>query len=149
MHSVAKDGFCKPPEGEAGAGEGEGSMEDAGGMGMGEGTGKENVSKEIEDESQVEGLQGEAGEDEDIERAEEGDALEMSEDIGGKMQDVPDKEGEEEGDDDEKDDDEEPEEQVGNLDAMDPSAVDEKLWGDEGGPEDDKKRRGIVPEGAV
>ena len=142
MHSVAKDGFCKPPEGEAGAGEGEGAMEDAGGMGMGEGTGKENVSKEIEDESQVEGLQGEAGEDEDIERAEEGDALEMSEDIGGKMQDVPDKEGEEEGDEDEKDDDEEPEEQVGDLDAMDPSAVDEKLWGDEGGPEDDKKDQG-------
>ncbi|KAM5539433.1 hypothetical protein V8D89_006885 [Ganoderma adspersum] len=142
MRSVAKDGFCKPPEGEAGAGEGAGAMEDAGGMGMGEGTGKENVSKEIEDESQVEGLQGEAGEDEDVERAEEGDALEMSEDIGGKMQDVPDKEDKEEGEEDEKDEDEEPEEQVGDLDAMDPSAVDEKLWGDEGGPEDDKKDQG-------
>ena len=143
MHSVAKDGFCKPPGAEAGAGEGEGAMEDASGMGMGEGTGKENVSKEIEDESQVEGLQGEADEDEDVERAEEGDALEMSEDFGGKMQDVPDKEGEEEGEEeDEKDEDGEPEEQVGDLDAMDPSAVDEKLWGDEGGPEDDKKDQG-------
>ncbi|KAI1794980.1 midasin [Ganoderma leucocontextum] len=143
MHSVAKDGFCKPPDVEAGAGEGEGAMEDASGMGMGEGTGKENVSKEIEDESQVEGLQGEAGEDEDVERAEEGDALEMSEDFGGKMQDVPDKEGEDEGDEEDEDDEgEEPEERVGDLDAMDPSAVDEKLWGDEGGPEDDKKDQG-------
>ncbi|TBU59248.1 midasin [Dichomitus squalens] len=142
MHSVAKDGFCKPPEvAEAEAGR-EGAMEDAGGMGMGEGTGNENVSKEIEDESQVEGLQGEAGEDDDVERAEEGNALEMSEDFGGKMQDVPEKEGEEEGEEEDEEEGEEPEEQVGDLDATDPSAVDEKLWGDEAGPEDDKKDQG-------
>lgn len=138
MHSIAKDGFCKPPE--AGEGEaGETKMEDAEGMGLGEGAGGENVSKEIEDESQVEGLQGEAGEDEDVERAEEGNALEMSEDFGGKMQDVPDKEGDdEEGEDEDEEEGDEPEEQVGDLDAGDPSAVDEKLWGDESGPEDSK-----------
>ncbi|RPD62626.1 midasin [Lentinus tigrinus ALCF2SS1-7] len=136
MHSIAKDGFCKPPE--AGEGEaGEAGMEDAGGMGLGEGAGSENVSKEIEDESQVEGLQDEAGEDEDVERAEEGNALEMSEDIGGKMQDVPDKEGDDE-EGEEEEEGEEPEEQIGDLDATDPSAVDEKLWGDESGPEDSK-----------
>ena len=137
MHSVARDGFCKPPE--AGEGEaGEAGMEDAGGMGLGEGAGSENVSKEIEDESQVEGLQGEAGEDEDVERAEEGNALEMSEDFGGKMQDVPEKEGDEEEGEEDEEEGEEPEEQVGDLDAADPSAVDEKLWGDESGPDDSK-----------
>ncbi|RDX53520.1 midasin [Lentinus brumalis] len=138
MHSIAKDGFCKPSEANEGEA-GETGMEDAGGMGLGEGAGAENVSKEIEDESQVEGLQGEAGEDEDVERAEEDNALEMSEDFGGKMQDVPDKEGEdEEGEDEDEDEGDEPEEQVGDLDAGDPSAVDEKLWGDESGPEDSK-----------
>ncbi|KAI0769070.1 midasin [Trametes elegans] len=136
VRTVAQDGFCKPPD--AGEGEaGEGGAEDAGGVGLGEGTGKENVSKEIEDESQVEGLQGEAGEDEDVERAEEGNALEMSEDIGGKMQDVEDTEGDEnEEDEDEGESEDEPEEQLGDLDAADPSAVDEKLWGDESGPDE-------------
>ncbi|CDO69902.1 hypothetical protein BN946_scf184884.g61 [Trametes cinnabarina] len=138
MRTIAQDGFCKPPDtGEAEAGEG--AMEDAGGVGLGEGTGKENVSKEIEDESQVEGLQGEAEEDEDVERAEEGNALEMSEDFGGKMQDVEEEEGEEGEEDDEEGSEEEPEEQLGNLDAADPSAVDEKLWGDESGPDDTKQ----------
>ncbi|KAI8971187.1 midasin [Trametes punicea] len=141
MRTIARDGFCKPPdvsEEEAG----EGAMEDAGGMGLGEGTGKENVSKEIEDESQVEGLQGEAGGDEDVERAEEGNALEMSEDFGGKMQDVDEAEAEEEEEGEEGESDEEPDDQLGGLDAEDPSAVDEKLWGDEGGPEDSKQDGG-------
>ncbi|KAI0667730.1 midasin [Trametes maxima] len=142
MRTVAQNGFCKPQD--AGEGEaGDGEAQDAGGVGLGEGTGKENVSKEIEDESQVEGLQGEAGEDEDVERAEEGNALEMSEDIGGKMQDVEEAEGD---DDKEEDDgeseDDEPEEQLGDLDAADPSAVDEKLWGDESGPDDAKEDGG-------
>ncbi|KAL1950443.1 hypothetical protein VTO73DRAFT_5567 [Trametes versicolor] len=144
MRTVAQDGFCKPPDADQGDAN-EGAMEDAGGVGLGEGSGKENVSKEIEDESQVEGLQNEAGEDEDedVERAEEGNALEMSEDIGGKMQDVEESEGEdEEKEDDGGESDEEPEEQLGDLDATDPSAVDEKLWGDESGPEDEKQDSG-------
>ncbi|KAI0754666.1 midasin [Daedaleopsis nitida] len=136
MHSIAKDGFCRPPEASEGE-TGQAGTDDAGGMGIGEGSGNENVSKDIQDESQVEGLQGEEGEegeDENVERAEEGNALEMSEDFGGKMQDLSDagEEDEDEGDDER----EEPEEQLGDLDVGDPSAVDEKLWGNEAGPED-------------
>ncbi len=144
MRTVATEGFCKPPDADQGDAN-EGVMEDAGGVGFGEGSGKENVSKEIEDESQVEGLQNETGEDEDadVERAEEGNALEMSEDIGGKMQDVEESEGEEEEkEDDGGESDEEPEEQLGDLDDTDPSAVDEKLWGDESGPDDEKQDSG-------
>ncbi|KAH9851719.1 midasin [Lenzites betulinus] len=144
VRTVAQDGFCKPPDaGEAEAGDG--AMEDAGGLGLGEGAGKENVSKEIEDESQVEGLQGDEDEDDDVERAEEGNALEMSEDIGGKMQDVEKTEGEEEEEDDAESD-VDPEDQLGDLDAADPSAVDEKLWGDESGPEDSKQEGGKTAE---
>ena len=62
---------------------------DAEGMEMGDQGGRR--------QSPVGGLQGEAGEDDNVERVEEGDALEMSEDIDGKMQDVPDKEDEDEG----------------------------------------------------
>ncbi|KAG1818477.1 uncharacterized protein BJ212DRAFT_1479486 [Suillus subaureus] len=132
MHTIARQGFCLPPD-TTDSGEGEGGTETAGGVGLGDGTGMENVSKEIEDESQVEGLKGDEGEAQD-EQAHGADdnTIEMSEDIGGEMEDVPD-DGDEDGDeeDDGGDEQEEPEEQLGKLDAGDPNAVDEKLWGDE------------------
>ncbi|THH00184.1 hypothetical protein EW026_g2317 [Hermanssonia centrifuga] len=133
---VAKDGFCQPKDTEEGDSVGEG-QEMGEGAGMGEGSGNENVSKEIQDESQVEGLQGEdEGENDDVERAEEGNAIEMSEDFGGALQDVPQEEeedGETQSDDESQGD---PEEQLGDLDAGDEDVIDEKLWGDEQGPQD-------------
>ncbi|KAI0693224.1 midasin [Cytidiella melzeri] len=137
--SVAKDGFCQPKDAEEASGEagGEKGQEMVGGSGMGEGTGQENVSKEIQDESQVEGLQGDDNEqqDEKVERAEEGNAIEMSEDFGGKMQDVPEGEEEEGDDDEEKESEGDPEERHEQLDPSDENAIDEKLWGDEQGPD--------------
>ncbi|KZV73642.1 hypothetical protein PENSPDRAFT_268056 [Peniophora sp. CONT] len=138
MLSVATKGFCKPPDLDDAGDEGEGG-EAVGGVGLGEGTGNQDVSKEIEDESQVEGLQGE--QDAEQQKREKGqdegkDAIEMGDDFEGEMEDVPeDEEGDEK---DEKDDGEEeegPDDQIGDLDPLDPSAVDEKLWGDEKGPE--------------
>ncbi|VDB91850.1 unnamed protein product [Peniophora sp. CBMAI 1063] len=137
MLSVATKGFCKPPDLDDAGDEGAGG-EAIGGTGLGEGTGAQDVSKEIEDESQVEGLQGE--QDAEQQKREQGqddgkDAIEMGDDFEGEMEDVPD---DEEGDQQEKEDGEEeegPDEQVGDLDPLDPSAVDEKLWGDEKGPE--------------
>ncbi|KAF7348332.1 Midasin [Mycena sanguinolenta] len=139
--TIAKDGFCKPPDADE-AGEGGETSEVSGGMGLGAGQGSENVSKEIEDESQVEGLKGDDDERDDPQnRNDDNDAIEMSEDIGGSLEDVPE---EEEGSQDEKDGDEksdaDPEEQLGDLDASDPSAVDEKLWGDEQGPQDSSEK---------
>jgi midasin len=66
---------------------------------MGEGTGKENVSEEIEEEGQIEGLQDEV-EGENREKEKDGDdkAIEMSRDLGGELEDV---EGQDGGDDDE------------------------------------------------
>ncbi|KAG1843016.1 P-loop containing nucleoside triphosphate hydrolase protein [Suillus subalutaceus] len=106
--------------------------------GLGEGTGLENVSKEIEDESQVEGLKGDQGEAQDDQaHGADDNTIEMSEDIGGEMEDVPD-DGAQDGDQEEDDGDEqeEPDEQLGKLDAGDPNAVDEKLWGDESAESD-------------
>lgn len=132
--SLAKQGFCQPKEMEEN-GDAEEGGETMEGTGLGEGTGGENVSKEIQDESQVEGLQGESGADDDVERAEEDNAVEMANDFGGKMQDVPEGEGAE-GEDDEKGSEQDFDDQLGDLDLNDEAAVDEKLWGDEQGPDD-------------
>ena len=131
LRRICNEGFCQPlPEGEGREGEGK---ESADGVGLGEGTGKENVSEEIKEESQVEGLQ-DAGEEGDTEREKDGDdkAIEMNQDIGGDLEDV---EGQDEEADDESGDESEVEDKAEDLDADDPHAVDEKLWGDEHGKE--------------
>lgn len=129
---ICNDGFCQPPlEGEEQEGEGK---ESADGVGMGEGTGKENVSEEIKEESQVEGLE-DSGKEGNTEQEKDGDdkAIEMSQDIDGELEDVEAQDEEEE--DDELGDESEVEEKAEDLDANDPQAVDEKLWGDEQGRE--------------
>jgi len=135
MHTIAKQGFCKPP-GIDESGAGGDASEAVGGVGLGEGSGTENVSKDIEDESQVEGLQGDDAEGNDPkEKNGDDDAIEMSEDFGGNMEDLPDSTSQDENN-SEQESQADPEEQLGNLDTSDPSAVDEKLWGDEQGPQD-------------
>jgi midasin len=131
VRRICNDGFCQPLPDEEGQ-EGEGT-ESADGVGMGDGTGKENVSEEIKEESQVEGLQN-AEEEGDTEREKEGDdeAIEMSQDIGGELEDVEDQDEEE---DDESGDEPEVEDKAEDLDPNDSHAVDEKLWGDEQGKE--------------
>jgi midasin len=133
LHTIAKQGFCKPPEADESGSVGD--TTDAAGVGLGEGSGMENVSKEIEDESQVEGIQGN-DDDANDPRDDAGDdnTIEMSEDFGGALEDVPDDGSQNDGQSDEESE-AEPEEQLGDLDASDPTAVDEKLWGDEQGPQ--------------
>ncbi|CAK5270478.1 unnamed protein product [Mycena citricolor] len=143
LQTLATDGFCRPPEAdEDGDGDGgKGKEMEADGTGLGSGAGRENVSKEIEDESQVEGLQGEDEQQpDDQQQREDGDndAIEMNDDFGGALEDVPsDGEEDKDGEEDDKAGEEEdgPEEQMGELDASDPGKVDEKLWGDDKGPE--------------
>ncbi|KAH7885416.1 midasin [Phlebopus sp. FC_14] len=141
VHTLGTKGFCIPPETEDG-GDAHGEAEkEVGGTGLGEGTGNENVSKEIEDESQVEGLKGDDGEEDDRMEREQGteeNTIEMSEDFGGELEDVPDTgaEEEQEGQEEQEEDEEEPDEQLGGLDKSDPGLVDEKLWGDEDGKGD-------------
>jgi midasin len=124
---LAQKGFCKPQE------QSDSKDEDAGetvdGTGMGSGTGDKNVSSEIEEESQVEGLQGEKEEEgQEKDEENEDDAVSMDNDFEGELGDAKQGEDEEdgsEGDEEEKDD------HVGDVDPLDPGAVDEKFWGDE------------------
>jgi midasin len=141
MLNIATNGFCKPPDGEE-SGEG-GTKDESGpaGVGFGEGEGKENVNKEIEDESQVEGLRDESGESQGKrdEGGEDGDdAIEIGDDFQGELESVPESGSEEEQPTNE--DEEGPEETLGDLDVGDTDAIDEKLWGDEAGTQDDVKQ---------
>lgn len=123
---IAQKGFCKPQE-ESDSKDGEDS-EAVDGTGMGAGTGDKNVSSEIEEEGQVEGLQGEKEEEEDQEDKEgEDDAVSMDEDFEGALGDAKPGEEDEEGSGDE----EERDDHVGDVDPLDSGAVDEKFWGDE------------------
>ncbi|WWC86817.1 uncharacterized protein L201_001696 [Kwoniella dendrophila CBS 6074] len=140
MLDLAQKGFCKPSEQSEDDGQG-GDGEMVEGSGMGTGTGDKNVSNEIKEESQVEGLQGEEEEEENDQQKgedENDDAFSMDEDFEGKLEDG--KENEEQGSGDEDDDEEEEDhdEHVGDVDPLDPGAVDEKFWGDEEKEENNK-----------
>ena len=129
--SLSTKGFCKPPDVEESTSHGEGTdgAEVQDGTGLGQGTGSQNVSDQIEDQSQVEGIRGEETKQEQPGNdATDGDGIEMDDDFEGEMGDRGSNENEESGDDGNQP---EAEEQVGQVDATDPDAVDEKIWGDE------------------
>ncbi|KAJ1946982.1 AAA ATPase midasin, partial [Linderina macrospora] len=112
------------------------SMESGTGMGEGSTAGAKNVSDEIEGEDQVEGLQGEEPDDTNDAGKDE-DAIEMENDFQGQLGDA---DLETDDDDSDKSDDEDDEnqmdEQLGDVDPTDPTALDEKLWDDD--QEEDK-----------
>ncbi|TIC06692.1 midasin [Wallemia mellicola] len=139
--SVAEKGFCKPDEKDNGESDeqGDGKLEE--GTGLGEGEGAENISNQIQNEEQVEGLKDEGGEgdeknDDEKEKTEaEDQAIEMNEDFDGDLDDASDRDGEE----GEERDEENMDEQMGDADPLDPGAVDEKMWNDENDQESGDK----------
>ena len=137
MQTLSQQGFCQPPTSDDNDQGGEVEVDTAG-MGIGDGSGNDDVSKEIEDESQVEGLQGDDIEDKEREgKHDNEDAIEMNDDFEGALEDIP---GAGSENDVESDADNEPDldETLESLDDLDNSAVDEKMWGDEKGPEDSR-----------
>jgi midasin len=150
MLRLSKEGFCQPPLADE-EDEGGEAGESSGGMGLGEGTGTENVSKEIEDESQVEGLKNESEvqqSDAGKEKRDDDGTIEMGDDFEGDLEDVSEKEEDDDNSDDNAENGSEVdlEERVEDLDPNDPNAVDEKLWGDEKGPESGQKDEDKVNE---
>ncbi|KAK4705526.1 midasin, partial [Phenoliferia sp. Uapishka_3] len=135
VKELSASGFCKPSEDDGSGGDAGADGKTTDGTGMADGQGATNVSKDIEDESQVEGLQGEVDKKEEKPEEKEGDddAVEMSMDFEGEMEDRGDGEKEENEEDGESDTESQPdpEEQIADVDPLDPSSVDEKFWGDE------------------
>ncbi|KAF8512096.1 midasin [Hysterangium stoloniferum] len=129
MLSLSQKGFCKPPDmDETSSGNDNGADGAQDGTGLGTGVGNKNVSNEIEDESQVEGLRNEEDLQDHSEATADGDKIEMDNDFGGELEDMNENENE---DGDGSESEGELDDAVENLDATDLSTVDEKLWGDE------------------
>jgi midasin len=126
---LADRGFCKPTEMEAESKQQDMVMD---GTGIGEGSGKADVSKDITDESQVEGLRGQQ-EQEDMESEEKHEAdgaIEMDGDFDADVEET--KEEAKTKEEEQPLEDEPPSEEMAQLDRDDPNVVDEKLWGQEG-----------------
>ncbi|GAA6026009.1 hypothetical protein JCM8202_000005 [Rhodotorula sphaerocarpa] len=148
VKELATEGFCRPAENDGQAGTDDApDGKTTEGTGMAEGSGAKNVSDEIEDESQLEGLQNETPQDkrEDDQQGEDDDdqAVEMNMDFDGELEDRGDG-AQESGDEEESEDEaeqQEPEEQIADVDPLDPSSVDEKMWGDDEPPADNKDDR--------
>ncbi|XP_035825952.1 midasin isoform X2 [Aplysia californica] len=163
---LAQKGFCIPPElSEEMEGEGATEFVDAEGGGLGEGQGAKDVSDQIESEDQLdeakqagEKQQEDDGDQPDIDA--EDNAIEMSDDFGGKLHDMDATDDKnDENDDDKKEEEEDMERQMGDADGNQEERLDERMWGsddeenvdeekenkdDEGGGGMDKKEEEMV-----
>lgn len=123
---IAAQGFCTPNEDSA---QGVGNSEKLeGGTGLGEGEGINDISKDVQDDEDLSELAQEPNKEKnkgDIE--DEKDAVDMDqEDLEGDMGNASEKEDDDESRSDEGD--KELDDETGDVDDLDPSAVDEKLW---------------------
>lgn len=143
---LASQGFCSPQEkSEESAGQSE-SLE--GGTGLGDGEGAEDISKDIQPDEDLSELAQEKNADPGREMEDEKDAVDMAdEDLEGDTNSV---EGEEDDKASNSDDDEtkdELDEERGDVDDLDPTAVDEKMWDGENEDEAEKDQKGEKPKG--
>ncbi|CAO1630303.1 unnamed protein product [Sympodiomycopsis kandeliae] len=140
--SLATKGFCKPPEQDDAKDQGGGEDQELeGGTGLGDGSGAKDITDQMDEDENVEELQ--KNEDQDDEPTEGGEterekgAREAEEDIDGNLEDVSadeDEDGASQHDDDEQ---QEIDDHVGDVDPLDPNAVDEKMWN---GDQDENKK---------
>ncbi|GAA93514.1 hypothetical protein E5Q_00155 [Mixia osmundae IAM 14324] len=129
---LAQRGYCKPSEDDAEQDAGA-QEQQSDGTGMGDGTGATNVGDQIENEEQIEGLQDEEPQDNDDEvDQDKGGALETEAGADGREMSISDESDQESGSgDDEEEDRAEAADEEGDVDPLDPDAVDEKMWGDD------------------
>jgi len=135
---IGKQGFCTPPEKSDEKAEKDDKLE--GGTGLGEGEGGEDISKDIGEDEDLSELAQEPSSKKDKEEIEdEKDAVDMAgEEMEGDMDDA---ENQDDGDESKASDkgDEEIDEEVGDVDDLGPSTVDEKMWDDPESAEKDKE----------
>ncbi|KAL5417777.1 hypothetical protein PMIN06_004114 [Paraphaeosphaeria minitans] len=135
---VGTQGFCQPPEKSNDQDDKTKDEKLEDGTGLGAGEGAEDISKDIADDEDLEELAQEKGEREGSIEDQE-DAVDMGDkEMEGEDGETAEKEdkGDEEGEESEDD----VQSEVGSVDDLGPSAVNEKMW-DEGGKEDDLKEK--------
>ncbi|OCB87744.1 P-loop containing nucleoside triphosphate hydrolase protein [Sanghuangporus baumii] len=88
LRNIATKGFCRPSEFEDTGDAQEGAIQLAEGTGLGQGEGEEDVSSQIEDESQFEGIKGEDGEaNGNSEGGGKDEAIDVDFDLSGQFED--------------------------------------------------------------
>jgi len=141
---IASKGFCTPPEkSEDKKGE-SGELES--GTGLGDGEGAQDISKDVEPDEDLSELAQEQNKERSGEVEAEEDAVDMGDnDFEGEMGSA---DGEEDGDGSqgEREGQDDLDEEAGDVDDLDPTAVDEKMW-DGDGEEADKDQQGNKPMG--
>lgn len=125
--SLAEKGFCRLQEEEQGDGA-DGQLEDGDGTGVGTGTGEQNISEEMQDESQFEGLRGEKDEP-GGEKSQDDNAVDVDFDLNADLEDGDLQEGEESGDDNS--DQADLDDEFGLNETGDFDEIDEDFWGEE------------------
>jgi midasin len=141
--TISSQGFCQPQEKSDEKSGDSGQLES--GTGLGDGEGAEDISKDIQPDEDMTELAQEPNEKKDGDIEDEEDAVDMGgEDMEGDVGSVNGKEDDEEGDGDKSGDEEENEmdEEAGDVDDLDPTAVDEKMWDGEDEEEADKDQQG-------
>ena len=146
MH-IATNGFCTPAE-KSDAQDGKTDKLESG-TGLGDGEGAEDISKDIGEDEDLDELAQEPNQKkedgEDIE--DEKDAVDMADgEMEGEMGEAEEKGSEDEGSGDEEEDENEIDEEAGDVDDLDPNAVDEKMW-DGDGEQAEKEQEGDEQKG--
>ncbi len=144
---LASQGYCTPQELSNDKGGDSGKLE--GGTGLGDGEGAEDISKDIQPDEDLSELAQEPNTKQDSEVEQQKDAVDMGEDdLEGETGSVA---AEEEDDEDKKsadeDEDDEVEDEAGDVDDLDPTTVDERMWDGDNAEDADKNQEGDESKG--
>ncbi|OIW33500.1 midasin [Coniochaeta ligniaria NRRL 30616] len=137
---IGTNGFCQPQEKSDEKSGDSGQLES--GTGLGDGEGAEDISKDIQPDEDMTELAQEPNEKKDGDIEDQEDAVDMGmDDMEGDVGSVGEKEEDKSGDEDGEEN--EMDEEAGDVDDLDPTAVDEKMWdGDDDKDEADKDQQG-------
>ncbi|CZR69956.1 related to midasin (AAA ATPase) [Phialocephala subalpina] len=128
---IATQGFCTPSE-KSDAQDGK-TEKLEGGTGLGDGEGAEDISKDIQDDEDLDELAQEPNTGEKGDMEDEQDAVDMADgDMEGEMGDAEEKGEDDEDDGGNEESGDEMDEEAGDVDDLDPTAVDEKMWDGDG-----------------
>lgn len=146
LYTLASDGFCSPES--PNEQKIDNNLHD--GTGLGDGEGVESNSKDAEeDEDLTEQAQQPNEENNNADDVSENDdAVEISGDMVGNLENMSAQDSDEE-DQRDKEEEEELDEEIDDLDDVDPNAIDEKMWDEEAKEKDKEKHLEKVPEDSV
>lgn len=139
---ISSRGFCTPQEKSDEKSEESGKLES--GTGLGDGEGAEDISKDIQPDEDLSELAQEPNKEKEGDIEDQEDAVNMDhEEMEGEMGSAADDDEEDEKDkeDGEEEEENDMDEETGDVDDLDPTAVDEKMW-DGDGDDADKDQKG-------